>query len=420
MSPSIESFPIQKLDTLLAESLGNNIQIKHVEWKLLNAPGENYGSDMLAINVIVTRSSNNTEETLDLVAKLPPTSAFLLDLFNSPVSFKKEIQFYNSMAKEFMKLQIESGINDPQLVPKFFGGRLGLKPDKFDGQAVILLENLKCNGYITEDRIFGLDKKHTEFAVKRLARMHALVIALKLKKPQLYKNITTELLVEIVNETTENCLNDMMQKILFDLQNMEEIKPYIDSIKKSIEYCKENQNSKEVEEPWGTMIHNDFWVNNMMFKHDEQGEIVDMKIVDFQLNIYDYGVKDLIFFLISSANKDTLDNNLDYMLDLYYSSFIKDLKTLNIDISKFPKQKFDEIVNHCGILKLNQCLMMTQVIQAPRTNKNLDTKLNTKITNFDTEMKPDEIFKDQSDNVIYKQKLSYIVILFHKKGWLLK
>lgn len=417
MSPSIESFPIQKLDTLLAQSLGNNIQIKHVEWKLMNAPGENYGSDMLAINVILTRSSNNTEEILNLVAKLPPTSAFLLDLFNSPVSFKKEIQFYNSLAKEFMKLQIESGMNDPQLVPKFYGGRLGLKPDKFDGQAVILLENLKCNGYITEDRIFGLDKKHTEFAVKRLAKMHALVIALKLKKPQLYTNITKELLVEIANETTEKCLNDMIQKILLDLQNMEEIKPYMDSIKKSVEYCKEQTvKSKKVEEPWGTMIHNDFWVNNMMFKHDEQGEIVDMKIVDFQLNVYDYGVKDLIFFLISSANKDTLDNELDYMLDLYYSSFIKDLKMLNIDINKFPKEKFNEILNHCIILKLNQCLMMTQVIQAPRTNKNLDAK----VTNFNMEMKPDEIFKDQSNNVIYKQKLSYIITLFHKKGWLLK
>uniref|UniRef100_V9IMI2 CHK kinase-like domain-containing protein n=1 Tax=Apis cerana TaxID=7461 RepID=V9IMI2_APICE len=320
MSPSIESFPIQKLDTLLAQTLGNNIQIKHVEWKLLNAPGENYGSDMLAINVIVTRSPKNTEETLNLVAKLPPTSAFLLDLFNSPVSFKKEIQFYNSMAKEFMKLQIESGMNDSQLVPKFYGGRLGLNPDKFDGQAVILLENLKCNGYITEDRIFGLDKKHTEFAIKCLAKMHALVIALKLKKPQLYNNIVTELLIEITNETTEKCLNDMIQKILIDLQNMEEIKPYMDNIKKSMEYCKEqSEKSKKVEEPWGTMIHNDFWVNNMMFKHDEQGEIIDMKIVDFQLNIYDYGVKDLIFFLISSANKDTLDNELDYMLDLYYS-----------------------------------------------------------------------------------------------------
>lgn len=417
MSPSIESFPIQKLDTLLAQTLGNNIQIKHVEWKLLNAPGENYGSDMLAITVIVTRSPKNTEETLNLVAKLPPTSAFLLDLFNSPISFKKEIQFYNSMAKEFMKLQIENGMNDQELVPKFYGGRLGLKSDKFDGQAVILLENLKCNGYVTEDRIFGLDKKHTEFAVKRLAKMHALVIALKLKKPQLYKNIVTELLVNVANETTEKCVNDMMQKVIVDLQNMEEIKPFIDNIKKTIEYCKEQiEKSEKIEEPWGTMIHNDFWVNNMLFKHDEQGEIIDMKIVDFQLNVYDYGVKDLIFFLISSANKDTLDNELDYMLDLYYSSFIKDLKALNIDIDKFPKKKFDEIVNYCGTLKLNQCFLMTQVIQAPRINKNLDTK----ITNFDTEMKADEIFKDQSNNVIYKEKLSHIATVFHKKGWLLK
>lgn len=413
MSPSVEPLPIQKLDTLLAQALGNDLRIKHLEWKPLTAPGENFGSVMLAIVVTLTRPSNKTE-TLNLVAKLPPTSAYLLDLFNSPVTFKKELQFYDTMAKEFIDLQIENGLNEKDLsslVPKFIVGRIGLKnPREFDEQAVIILENLKFNGYNTEDRIFGLDRKHTEFAIDNLARLHALTIALRMKKPQLYERIAAEVLMKVLNETTEKCVNDMVKKTQSDFESIEEIKPYLDRINRTIERNGQTKNNPEKpEEPWPTLIHNDFWVNNMMFRHNEKGEPVDMKIVDFQLCLCDYGIKDLIFFLISSANKEILDNNLDDMFELYYSCFIKMLKKLNVDTERFSKQKFDEILNRCGPEKFSQCVMMVQVIQAPKRNSSESKSV-----------EDSDVFVNISDNEIYRQKLTHIVTLFDKRGWLLK
>ncbi|XP_017760292.1 PREDICTED: uncharacterized protein LOC108550901 [Eufriesea mexicana] len=413
MSPSIEPLPVQKLDALLTQSVGKNFQIKHLEWSPLTAPGENFGSVMLAITVTLTRPTDKTE-TLNLVAKLPPTSAYLLDLFNSPVSFQKELYFYNSMAKEFLDLQTENGMKgkDPcNLVPKFFGGRLGLKAhDEFDAQAAIILENLKCSGYDTEDRIFGLDRKHTKFAIEGLAKMHAFTIALKLKKPQVYEEIATNVFLDIWNETTAKCVNDMIRKAQSDIQDIEELKPFVDRVNKTIEYgIMYEKTRKSAEEPWATLIHNDFWVNNMMFQHNEQGELLDMKIVDFQLCLYDYGMKDLIFFLVSSANKEILDNNMDEMIDWYYSCFINALKMLRVDTEKFTKQKFDEIVGHCGQVKFNQCIMMVQVIQAPR-----------KTASDITVIKENNVFTSTAGNDIYRQKLMTIVNLFDKRGWLRK
>lgn len=414
MSPSIEPLPVQKLDALLAQSLGNDFQIKHLEWSPLTAPGENFGSIMLAITVTLTRPTNKTE-TLNLVAKLPPTSAYLLDLFNSPVSFVKELHFYDSMAKEFLNLQTENGMKGKSpcnLVPKFFGGRLGLKAqDQFDAQAAIILENLKYSGYDTEDRIFGLDKKHTKFAIEGIAKLHAFSIALKLKKPQVFEEIAANVFLDVFNETTAKCVNDMIQKSWSDLKDMEELKPYIDRINRTIEYIiTYDKTRKKAEEPWATLIHNDFWVNNMMFQHNEQGELIDMKIVDFQLCLYDYGMKDLIFFLVSSANKEILDNNMDEMIDYYYSCFINNLKMLRVDTEKFTKQKFDEIVDHCGQVKFNQCLMMVQVIQAPR-----------KTTSDITAVANDSnVFSSAAGNDVYKQKIINIVNLYDKRGWLRK
>ncbi|XP_031841904.1 uncharacterized protein LOC116431094 [Nomia melanderi] len=410
MTPSVETSPVKNLEKLLIHTLGTDFQIKSLEWKPLTAPGENFGSIMLAINLIVTRA--NKTQTLNLVAKLPPTSAYLLDLFNSPVTFRKELQAYSTMMRELEKLQLESGVNEKNLsvvAPRYFAGRLGLRDeDIFDEQAVIILENLKYNGYDTEDRIHGLDRKHVKFALDKLAKLHALTIALKIKKPQIFQKIMPDVLKELLSETSEKCVLDMIKKAQADLKDIPEAKPYFDRIDRTIEYgIQLNKNSREPEEPWATVVHNDFWVNNMMFRHDEHGELIDMKIVDFQLCLYDYGAKDLIFFLISSANNDILKNELDDMIDYYYTCFVKSLATLKVDTEKFSKKKFDEIVNYCGPIKFNQCIMMAQVIQAPKESAP-EVK----------DVKGDP-FSNRTADGVYRQKLLQIVQLFDKRGWLI-
>ncbi|XP_076762085.1 uncharacterized protein LOC143430015 [Xylocopa sonorina] len=411
MSPSVKPLPVEKLDMLLAESLDNDLQIKHVEWKPLTAPGENYGSVMLAITVTLTRSKNKTE-TLHLVAKLPPRTAYQLDLFNSPVTFKKEIHFYNAMAKELVNLQLECGIKQEDLsilVPKYYGGRLGLKtPEVFDENAVIVMENIKVIGYDTGDRVHGLDEKHARFTIDKLAKLHALVIAFKLKKPQAYQRIAEIVMAQVANETTEKCIGDMIQKTIADIKGIEELKPYVDRVIKAFEYCERaNKNPGVVEEPWGTLIHNDYWVNNMMFQHDARGEVTDMKIVDFQLCAYDYGVKDLLFLLMSSLKKDLLDNKLNDLIDLYYACFVKMLTALKVDTEKFSKRRFDEILNECGPVKFTQSIMMTQVIQAPPGSAP-DV----------ADLKNGSIFGGTISDETYKQKLIQIVNIYDKRGWL--
>ncbi|KZC08001.1 PREDICTED: uncharacterized protein LOC107186316 [Dufourea novaeangliae] len=411
MTPSVERPSIQDLEALLAESLGADFQIKSLEWKPLTAPGENFGSVMLAMNVTLTRA--NRTETLNLVAKLPPTSAYLLELFNSPVTFRKELKFYSIMTREFEKLQLESGVKKQDicvLAPKFYGGRLGLcDPEKFDEHAVIILENLKYNGYDTQDRIHGLDRKHTDFALEELAKLHAHTVALKLKKPEIFREIVSEVLTEVLNDTTEKCVIDMVRKAEADLKEIEEAKPYLDRVSRTIEFgIQLNKNSRKPEEPWATLVHNDFWVNNMMFRHDARGELIGMKIVDFQLCLYDHGVYDLLFFLVSSVKKDVLDHKLSDMIDYYYRCFIKSLKTLKVDTEKFTKRSFDELVNYCGPAKFNQCLMMAQVIQAPKESA--------------PEMKDlkGDMFLNRGVDDVYREKLLQIVKLFDERGWLIE
>lgn len=411
MSPPIEPLPVQDLDVLLRETLGKNLQITHVDWKPLTDPGENFGSVILAIDVTI--ACDNKTEKLNLVAKLPPNSEYLLDLFHSSLTFKKELYFYRHTLKGYRAIQLEHGIKEDELcilAPKYFGGRLGVENDEvFDKQAAIVLENLKMKGYDTKDRINGMDKVHTEYAIRQLAKLHAFTIALKIKKPEYFGEYIQKILTQGVNKTAENCVIGMIRKGLQDLSNLPDSKPHIERINRTIEYGIKNFHGTEIEEPWGTMIHNDFWVNNMMFRHKEDGSIMDMKIVDFQLCTYQYGMCDLIFFLLSSAQKDVLDDHLDYMLEVYYDAFVQCLKSLDVNTAKLTKQKYYELLKACAPSKFNQCIMMVQVIQASR-------KSNDQTKN----LKGDDIFLSRVVDDISSKKLAHILQIFVKKDWLLK
>lgn len=391
------------------QTYGPNFRIYDLEWKHLTDPGENFGSVILAVNI--NAEQNDKKRTLNVVVKLPPKSAYLLDLFDSPLTFKKELEFYSMVAPEFLKLQNESGIpREAQsvIVPQFLGGRLGLRdPQCFDEQAAIVLENLKSHNYMTQDRIAGLDKEHMDFAISHLAKLHAITIGLKLKKPEFFKKMVLPGLKFIVSEAAIKGTVDMVEKAHNDYKSITEAKAYLDRIEKTIEHGFKYENVTP-EEPWATLVHNDFWVNNVMFKYDESGKPINMKIVDFQLTVYNYGVNDLIFFLISSSRKEILDNHLDDMIDFYYDSFIESLKSLNIDTNAFPKSQFMEHLNQRAPIKFYQCIMMVQVIQAARGS----------VTKTAADMSDESVFAGGIDDDNYKQKLLHILSIFDQKGWL--
>lgn len=411
MPSSSEPLPVEDLGGLLSHSFKNGLQIKNMEWKPLTDPGENFGSIIIAINLDVVQKDR--KETLNLVCKLPPKTTYLIELFNSPLTFKKELYFYDRLAPEIINVQLESGIKPDDvstIVPRFYGGRLGRQdPEKFDEQAAIIMENLKCAGYTIRDRIDGLDKKHMEYAINELAKLHAIIICLKTRQPEFFEKIGLQVLEPPVDPSTKSCVFDMINKAFEDIKNIEEAKPYLERVDKTIQYGNEQEDSYVPEEPWATLVHSDFWVNNMMFRYDKSSNISDMKIVDFQLCMYDYGVNDLIFFVISSAKKEIIDSDLDYMIELYYDCFIKCLRSLNMDTEKFPKSKYMEIVNYCGPIKFKQCIMMVQVIQANRGAAPKLESINSK-----------EAFLNIEGGNTKREKLLHILSVFDRKGWLLR
>nr|CAD7603373.1 unnamed protein product [Timema genevievae] len=179
------------LEQLLSAKLGPDTRVDSIATKQLTQPGENYGSNILSVEVTLLPDYKK----LDLVAKLVPLSPFLREIFNCGVTVRTEIDVYTKVSKEFQEIQRENNISKKDyldLFPRCYGARVSRNEDVgqlADEGAVILLENLTPLGYHCGDRITGVDLEHSEMAVSRLARFHATSIAIKIKKPSVFKEV---------------------------------------------------------------------------------------------------------------------------------------------------------------------------------------------------------------------------------------
>jgi hypothetical protein len=118
-----------------------------------------------------------------------PPSEFIQEVFNTPVTFRNEIAFYKDILPILQDFQRQHGVKEViDFVPKYYGSRRNLKGDegKVDQDAVLLLENLKVANYTTFDRTQGFDLDAAKLIITDLAQFHAVPLALKLEKPEIF------------------------------------------------------------------------------------------------------------------------------------------------------------------------------------------------------------------------------------------
>lgn len=77
--------------------------------------------------------------------------------------------------------------------------------------------------------------------------------------------------------------------------------------------------------------HGDDWLNNMMFKYDEKKQLLDAKLIDFQMSFWGSPANDLIYFLVSSVKDEIKIDFYDDLIQYYHEELESSLKKLNYD-----------------------------------------------------------------------------------------
>ncbi|XP_076274072.1 uncharacterized protein LOC143204997 [Rhynchophorus ferrugineus] len=245
--------------------------------------------------------------------------------------FDNEYTFYQKAFPALDAFQREIGVSKPFAnIPKCY--LASVEPHK----QFIAMEDLKIQGYQIHEKSSSLDRKHLESIFKTYGKFHALNFAFKSLREEQARTIAGEAHAGFVQ------LRDMLLPLIrsclgacVDIFSQEQVGPENEDI---LERCRRvydnlpeyydrinNYNGR-----YSCITHGDCWSNNLFFKYSENGELEDLKLIDFQFWKEDTPVHDLSYFFYSGASEDDFDR-LDEYLELYHDSFVQYAKQLGCD-----------------------------------------------------------------------------------------
>ena len=81
------------------------------------------------------------------------------------------------------------------------------------------------------------------------------------------------------------------------------------------------------------LTHTDLWVNNIMFKNDQHGNLKQPIIVDFQLTTYKPPSFDYQFFLHNCTRKEFRDANSKRLAKYYFDALSRQLELSHVKLT---------------------------------------------------------------------------------------
>lgn len=264
------------------------------------------------------------------------------------------------------------------------------------------------SGYSNIDRNIGFDLEGAKLVLKDLARFHALTIALKLKKPDVY-NSKVRKHCKPAHFPKSVMLRKIASKGWFDaVLNQEKCIPYQDQMKKRLSVDLDNMNfvvSRRVNEPYATLMHNDMWTNNTM-QIMENGKLIKNKFVDFQAFLYASPFCDLIFFIWCSVQTPVVEKYYDELVKHYHHHFLSTLEDFGCDKQPFEYENILEEIKKDAPYEIIHILYLAAIVYIDKGEGLID--LSRDVDEFMSE----NISEDAA------KRIEFVVSEFGRRGWI--
>jgi len=309
--------------TLRKSENDNSIQVIDIFSKPATNKGDNYTSDMVRVTVEYSRdqSGRKITEKKSVIVKIEPTlEGIRKDLIVQSRIFNTEMLMMTDTLDKMNKL----------LEPKNRLSGKGMYVQR-DNPTLLVMEDLAPLGYRMACRQAGLDLPHCILAIRGLARFHATSVAVCEKEPN-QKQMYSRGMFNSEHPPEMGAFFVLgVKQLAEEMANWPEFKKYSEKITTladhiyqiGIEACKFS------EDDFNVINHGDCWVNNMMFKYNDDGKPIDHIFVDFQLCVYTSPAVDLLYFLSTSPSPDVIENNKDILFNEYLSTLSATMKQLD-------------------------------------------------------------------------------------------
>ncbi|XP_067000031.2 uncharacterized protein [Anabrus simplex] len=349
--------------------------------------GDNYISDLYRV---VIETSDGQKRSV--IVKCLPTAEYNLKFIRDACLFEKEILFYGETLQEMSDLlKID---NEPSITPKC----LYIRDD-----SVLVFEDLLTLGYKIVDRRSGLDMEHCTWALKALARLHALSVSLPsevlaCKYPDtVYSGRDRAHAVNYIANSIELLAAKVEKWSGFERfgSKLREIAPGANDRIINLFECPSS---------FRVLNHGDVWVNNMMFRYDENKKVTGIKLLDFQMCRFVSPAFDLHYFFSTSLAENIRLYNLEQLVKEYHREFCRYVGLLG----KAPVLTLDELKaeldKNAFFGLISACLMLPVVLSDPEDTPDLGT-----ITTRETELECHSGFH-------FQHQFKNILLYFEEKG----
>lgn len=403
----------------------DNSSLKYVRhaFKSLSGDVEGYLSEHHSLTIWY-EEDKQIKSKVFFVKTVLNQQTFLSDFAKSMDVFRKENFIYSTFFAELQKVE-----HYKEIVPKCY----------FSKENILVLEDLTLSGYNVGERLKFYNVSQCKAALKTLSYYHAYSIIFEEMKAKKYKQnfrldveYSEELMDRFYGENCSVYTTEFLQAAIKTLCDVVMELPEDRKMNKEhfLKYLLENfeDTSKEesaLKKHRKVCTHGDLWATNIMFKYNGD-EIVDCKIIDFQILNYTYPAFDIELLFYGNTTTDFRQKHKNELLHYYYDSFLAVLAEQGIDghkiisfedleltcVLRAPEAKV-QAISDMSLLYLPEIVHREAAENPDNFKKILIDERSKYILNM---FKSDQIFRD----VFTKELTDLFTILLEKKTILSK
>ncbi|PSN31209.1 hypothetical protein C0J52_25883 [Blattella germanica] len=343
------------LSEVLSKEHSKDISLLDYSIKAAVPKGSNYLSILYRII-----AEDTSAKKYHLVVKTLPAGEFLQNFLSELKGFEKEECMYKKVLPAIYKIM------------KSATGRihpLSARCLPCPVEKVIVLEDMKPLGYQMANRHNGLDLEHCKVSVRALARFHAYSLELHRIDPEIMNNYEETWLVlnEEKREERDKNVELNMNKLVSQIKTWPGFEHYAEKVMKYRHTATEIM-AKAVErkeDSLNVLNHGDFWTNNMMFLYNkDNGNVEDVRFVDFQMGRFSSPALDLQYFMCNCPSNEVRFTHRETLLEEYHAEFVDTLEILKLDPNMLSLQQLKDEFAEKDIFGLMMSIFVLMVIVA--------------------------------------------------------
>ncbi|KAG8223754.1 hypothetical protein J437_LFUL003119 [Ladona fulva] len=254
-----------------------------------------------------------------VIAKCLPSNPIRQMMSEQLGTFRKEIFLYQELLPAYTQLCERMGIKgSPPWAKCLYANKDGVSD-------IIIMEDLKQEGYIMGDRMNGLSLEQLRLVLNSLGLYHALSLVYKnensdnfhskVKKQFEVPKSALEMMRSIMSGSV-SAIENLVRGWGFNAEADKIASMKDTSVETLVEMI------QDFDEESAVVNHGDFWINNLLFK-DTPEEDRKLKILDFQMPWYTSPAMDLIYLMGSSTNTEIRRKYWKTLLEEAYLSAVR-------------------------------------------------------------------------------------------------